>query len=94
MEAGVTVYKAYVFGSDCDYYLWEGKSSGIIIDGVEMVRHGTSLVPIDGWHLSATDAKRGAAARMAVLIGQSQAKLDKLRDEILHEDLASNEVAA
>jgi len=88
------VYKAYVFERTCDYYLWEGTLTSIEVDGVQMVRHGSLLSPLtDGWNFTKTAAKSDAAARMAVLIGESQARLDKLREEILHESLCSEEAA-
>ncbi len=95
MDSETKVFKAYVFDRECDYYLMQATVTGIVLDGVEMVRHGSSLVPVsDGWRRSKTEAKRDAAAKIAVIIGQSQAKLDKLRDEILHEDLTTEEAAA
>ena len=94
MDTALKVYKAYVFDRACDYYLWEGTLTEIEVDGVQMVRHGSSLSPLnEGWNFTKTAAKRDAAARMAVLIGESQARLDKLRDEILHDDLTTEEVA-
>jgi hypothetical protein len=94
MDTPIKVYKAYVFDQSCDYYLWEGTLTEIEIDGVQMVRHGSSLVPLtEGWNFTKTAAKRDAAQKMAVLIGKSQARLDALRDEILHEQLASEEAA-
>ncbi len=95
MDSDQKMWKAYVFTNECDFYLMEGTVTGIVIDGFEMIRHGSALVPIsDGWRRSKTEAKRDAAAKIAVIIGQSQAKLDKLRDEILHEDLTTEEAAA
>ena len=94
MDNAIKVYKAYVFDRSCDYYLWEGSLTGIEIDGVQMVRHGSSLVPLnEGWNFTQTAAKKDAAAKIAVLIGKSQAMLDALRDEILHEELTREEVA-
>jgi hypothetical protein len=88
------VYKAYVFDRACEYYLMEGTLTEIEVDGVQMVRHGSLLSPLtDGWNFTTTSAKSDAAARMAVLIGESQARLDKLREEILHECLCTEEGA-
>ena len=93
MDNAIKVYKAYVFDRSCDYYLWEGTLTEIEVDGVQMVRHGSSLCPInEGWNFTQTAAKRDAAASIAVLIGKSQAILDALRDEILHEELTTEEV--
>ena len=86
-------WKAYVFSERCDYCLMEATTTDTVIDGVEMVRHGSALVPItEGWRMTQTEAKADAAMQMAVLIGKAQAKLDALREEILHEHLTSEEV--
>ncbi len=93
MDAGTKVYKAYVF-DNVDYYLMEAVATGIVVDGVEMARRGTDLVPIaDKWHESKTDAKRIAHGVMVRQIGAMQAKADKLAEEILHEALTTEEVA-
>jgi hypothetical protein len=93
MDTPIKVYKSYVFDNQCDYYLWEGTLTDVEVDGVQMVRHGSSLSPLtEGWHFTKAGAKGDAAKRMAVLIGISQARLDKLRDEILHETLTTEEV--
>jgi hypothetical protein len=88
------VYKAYVFDRACEYYLMEGTLTSVEVDGVQMVRHGSLLSPLtDGWNFTTTAAKSDAAMKMAVLIGESQARLDKLREEILHEHLCTEEGA-
>lgn len=94
LDTTLKVYKSYVFDRACDYYLMEGRLTSIEIDGVQMVQHGSALVPLtDGWHFTEAGAKGDAAKRMAVLIGESQARLDKLREEILHEHLCTEEDA-
>lgn len=95
MEAGTKVYRAYVCTNGNDWWLDRGEVSSITENGHPLVRWADSLVPLtDKWHTSESGAKSDVAREMAVVIGKLQAKLDKLRDEILHEDLASNEVAA
>jgi hypothetical protein len=94
MDAGTKVYRAHVLESTGWYMVDEGTIAGTMPDGIEYVRFAGLLVPRDGqWHTA-----RGAALADVVIffvrkIGEYQAKLDTLRDEILHCDLTTEEVA-
>ena len=95
MEAGTKVYRAYVCMNGTDWWLDRGEISSITENGQPLVRWANSLVPLtDKWHTTEAGAKSDVARGMAVVIGKMQAKLDTLRDEILHEALATDEVAA
>jgi len=94
MDAGTKVYRSHVIESTGWYMVDEGRIAGTMPDGIEYVRFAGLLVPIDErWHTA-----RGAALADVVIffvrkIGEYQAKLDTLRDEILHCDLTTEEVA-
>jgi hypothetical protein len=49
-------------------------------------------VSIDGWHETEADAKHDAWRELVRLSGKLQAKIDTLRDEMLHDRLTSEEV--
>jgi len=94
MNAGTKVYRACIVGESGTFLIDEGTIIGTLPDGIEYVRFAGLLVPRDGqWHTT-----RGAALADVVIffvrkIGEYQAKLDTLRDEILHCDLTTEEVA-
>lgn len=98
MDSGTTVYRAYV-GTDPVACHWvdTGIVADIVSNGIAYVRlsHGT-LVPItDGtWHERKIDAQRDIHTAIVRHIGKLQAQADKLADEILHADLASEAVPA
>jgi hypothetical protein len=95
MDAGTKVYRAHVVESSGWFMVDEGTIAGTMPDGIEYVRYAGLLVPMDErWHTA-----RGAALADVVIflvrkIGEYQAKLDTIRDEILHCDLTTDEVAA
>lgn len=95
MDKGTKVYRAYVATTPGHYWFDEGVVSEIVVDGMPLVRWYDSLVPLsDRWHATKAGAKRDVVTAMARQIGELQAKLDTLRDEMLHEDLTTEEVAA
>jgi hypothetical protein len=95
MDKGQTVYRAYVATTPGNYWFDEGVVSEIVVNGVPLVRWFDSLVPLnDRWHATKAGAKADVVRGLARQIGELQAKLDKLRDEMLHEDLTTEEVAA
>ena len=96
MNAGTKVYRACIYNEDTGAFLVdEGTLVGTMPDGIEYVRFASLLVPRDErWH----DARGAALADVVIFlvrkIGEYQAKLDTIRDEILHCDLTTDEVAA
>ena len=96
MEAGQNVYRAYVCQTPGDHWIDTGTITDIVSNGVPLVRmNGELLVPLTGmWRETKNEAKADAAAGIARQIGAVQAKLDKLRDEILHDDLTTEEVTS
>jgi len=95
MDAGTKVWRAYTAIQPGNYWLEEGVVTEIVADGVPLVKWGESLVPLnDRWRATKTEAKRDAAMGIARQIGKLQVQLDELRDECLHEELASMEVPA
>ena len=96
LDAGTKVYSAYT--STLTPGLWwinEGELTDIVSSGVPLVRMHSLLLPLDSkWHVSKSQAKADAAFALARQIGELQAKLDTLRDEILHEALCREEEAA
>jgi len=95
MEQGTKVFRAYVCVDPTNHWIDEGEVTGIVADGVPLVRHGEVLTKLnERWHRTRAAAKGEAAAALARHIGSLQAKLDTIRDEILHEDLTTEEVAA
>ena len=95
MDKGTKVYRAYIATTPGTYWIDEGTISEIVVDGVPLVKWFDSLVPLDSqWHATKAGAKTDAAKGIARQVGELQAKLDKLRDEMLHEALTTEEVAA
>ncbi len=96
MDKGTKVFKAHlmvdVFAHDKPYYLQRGEVSGIVVDGKPMVATHSILVSINGWHETEADAKHDAWRELVRLSGKLQAKIDTLRDEMLHDRLTSEEV--
>lgn len=98
MDKGAIVYRAYASGTDGRFYSWvdQGVVTEVVKDGVPLVAlNGKTLCPLDDrWHLRRADAQREIYRQMVRFIGEMQAKADSLSDEILHADLASEEVPA
>jgi hypothetical protein len=95
MDSGTKVYRAYISLQPGSYWLEEGTVSEIVVDGVPLVRWYDSLVPLtDRWHTSKAGAQGDVVTAMARQIGELQAKLDTLRDEMLHDALTTEEAVA
>ncbi len=94
MDKGTKVYRAYVGLQPGTYWFDEGTVSEIVVDGVPLVRWYDSLVPLnDRWHATKARAADDVIKGMVRQIGELQAKIDKLRDEVMHESLTTEEVA-
>ena len=96
MNAGQNVYRAYVCNAPGEYWIDTGTITDIVSNGQPMVRMRSEvLVPLGkDWRATKADAKADAAARIARQIGAVQAKLDALREEILHDELTTEEVTS
>lgn len=90
MDKGTTVYRAYIATTPGQYWFDTGTVSEVVLDGVPLVRWHDSLVPLtDRWHATKAGASGDVVTELAKQIGALQAKLDTLRDEMLHESLAT-----
>jgi hypothetical protein len=95
MDKGSKVYRAYVATAPGTYWIDEGTISEIVLDGVPLVRFHDSLTPMaSGWHATKAGAQAEVVKQFAKQIGALQAKLDTVRDQMLHESLTTEEVAA
>lgn len=95
MDKGTKVYRAYVATTPGSYWIDEGTISEIVVDGVPFVRHYESLTPLNArWHTTKAGAQGEVVKEIAKQIGGLQAKLDMLRDEMLHASLTTEEVLA
>ena len=95
MDKGTKVFQAYMCVAPGSFWINEGVVTGIVVDGKPLVQHGDSMTVLDGtWHATKTGAKRDAQAALVRQIGALQAQADALHDEILHEILTTEEVAA
>lgn len=94
MDVGQTVYRAHVCIHPGDYWIDSGTITDIVSNGTPMVRMNSEvLVPLNNlWRATKIEAKADAAAGIARKIGAVQARLDELRDEILHDELTTEEV--
>jgi hypothetical protein len=95
MDAGTRVYRANIYDQTAGSFLIdEGRLAGTMPDGIEYVRFATLLVPMDErWHTARGAALSEVAIFLVRKIGEFQARLDTLRDEILHTHLTAEEVA-
>lgn len=97
MDAGTKVYRCTVYSAVVDhsdpYYTQEATGTGIVVDGRPMVRLHDMLLPAEGWHETERDAKAAVVVQLVRMIGQLQAVVDELRDEMLHADLTTEEAA-
>ena len=102
MDKGTKVYQSNVYSDPLNasrpFYMNVGETTGIVIDGVPMVRFHTMLVPMNGsgntWHASEAEAKRDAWLELVRKAGAMQALADTLLDEIAHDDLTTEEAVA
>jgi len=76
------------------YYISEAERTSVVVDGVTMVRVGESLDPITKYVGTKTEAKQQIVDRLVRYVGEVQATIDRLKDEILHETLTTEERAA
>lgn len=94
----MTMYRGTVFSAitDCShpYYMQEAAETSIELDGVPLVNLAGMLLPAKGWHRREADAKADVRTQLIRHIGQLQAVVDRLADEILHEDLLHEEVTS
>jgi hypothetical protein len=94
MDAGTKVYKASLFTNPTEYespyYLMEATATGVVVDGVEMVRIHDTLFPLAaGWRETKAEAKADIDTQLCRVIGRLQKSLDTLREEVLHEALTA-----
>lgn len=99
MDTGTTVYKATVLmnplGPGRPYYMSSAVTTGIVVDGREMVRVHDSLFPmLDGWYPTKAAAKHEAMLELIRMAGMLQKHIDELREEVLHESLTTEEAVA
>lgn len=102
MDAGQKVFRGKILYTLEDvlsrpsraWYLESATGTGIEVDGKPLVRVHTVLVPAEGWVGSEREAKQAVVTQLVRLIGGLQGELDRLRDELLHDDLTSEEAAA
>ena len=95
MDSGTKVYRPYIATTPGSYWIDEGVVSEIVVDGVPLVRFHDSLTPMaSGWHATKAGAQAEIVKQIARQIGALQAKLDTIRDQMLHESLTADEVAA
>jgi len=95
MDAGTKVYRAHVVESSGWFSVDEGTIAGTMPDGIEYVRFVGLLVPMDErWHTARGAALADVTIFLVRKIGEFQAKLDTVRNEILHCHLTDDEVAA
>ncbi len=95
MDKGTMVYRAYVSDTPGLYWIDKGTVSEIVMSGVPLVRLHEVLTPLDEhWHTTRAAALGDVTVKMARQIGGLQAKLDTIRDEMLHESLTAEEVLA
>ena len=92
MDKGTKVYRAYICTTPGLYWLDEGEVTEIVMDGKQLIRVHNTLVPMDlNWHQIKGSAKADVVMALAKQIGGLQAKLDTVRDEMLHESLMQDE---
>jgi len=92
MDKGTKVYRAYIASTPGLWWLDEGEVTEIVMGGFQLVRLHNTLIPMDlTWHATKSSAKADVVRELAKQIGSLQAKLDAVRDEMLHESLMQDE---
>jgi hypothetical protein len=92
MDKGTKVYRAYIAITPGLWWIDEGEATEIVMDGKQLIRVHNALVPMDlTWHQIKGSAKADVVRALAKQIGAMQAKLDTVRDEMLHESLMQDE---
>jgi|688.fasta_scaffold00746_68 hypothetical protein len=95
MDKGARVYKAYIGSTPGVWWIDDGTVSAIVADGKPLVQYGPALVPLDErWHTTKAGANGDVVKALARQIGVLQADIDKLRDEMLHDALTTEEAVA
>jgi hypothetical protein len=92
MDKGTKVYRAYISSTPGLWWFDEGEVTEIVMGGKQLIRWHDMLVPMDlTWHPIKSSAKADVVRALAKQIGGLQAKLDTVRDEMLHESLSQDE---
>lgn len=99
MDVGQRVYRGVVIdrlkdSTEYPYYMDEATVTSVEMDGKPLVRLVNLLMPGHGWHTSEAAAKQEVVSELVRHIGALQAAVDRLRDEILHDHLTTEEAAA
>lgn len=76
------------------HFIAEGEPTSTVLDGCAMVQVGNTLVPDEGFVATRAEAKEQIALALVRYVGRLQAEIDKLREQILHEALTTQEHAA
>jgi hypothetical protein len=87
MDAGQTVYKAYVgdilYDDGIFVSVSEGTVTEIVTNGVPLIRFGRMLQPFDtGWHETREAAMASAASVLRGRLAVVQAQLDRIVEEV------------
>lgn len=97
MDSGQKVFKGHVGtvsvserSAEVGFYVTEATFTGIVVDDVPMVRLYTMLVPASEYVATKAEAKQQIVGQLVRLHGVVQAKIDALRDEIMHDLLTEN----
>jgi hypothetical protein len=98
METGTKVYKGNVYlnplGTAKPYYLTEGEVSGVVVDGVPMIRIHDALFPAtDGWRETKAEAMDDVVRQLARMSGELMKQIDEIRGVMLHESLTKEAAA-
>jgi hypothetical protein len=82
MESDNLVWKCRLFmsplGHDRPFYTQTAERTGIVVDGVEMVRLHTAMFPIDGWHATKEDAEREIRDELISFVSKIQSFIDSM----------------
>jgi hypothetical protein len=89
-EVGQTVYRAYVAVDPKTYWIDDGVVSSFETEGQQFVKCGTMLVVLDErWHATKTEAKGDVVKALVRRIGELQARIGEIQDELVHELIVS-----
>jgi hypothetical protein len=92
-----TVYRGHVSGERYDgtrlVSIDEATTTGVELDGCEIVNFYGTYVPAAGWCGSRTEAKQQIVDKLIEKAGILQAQIDRLKDEIVHECLTTEAAA-
>ena len=100
MDAGTKLYEAYVWNDPINsnsgpFHITEGIVTGVVIDGQPMIRCRNKLEPLNerNWCATRSKAVETAWRELVRRAGALQSLADRIRDEMLHDDLTSEEPA-